>query len=343
MEVSGSIIRNIIFYSKSKGVAIDTILEAVELNQNDLDDPNLRVSMTTIEKVWITCIELTRDPLLGLHSGELVDFSSIGILGYLIETSQNAKAAILETIKYQKLIGELIRFSVTDSSTLTKIQATPTQIFRKNHSLASRQAIESSFSFLCCCVRKLSGTKVSPQIVSFQFANPQMIEEYERIFNCTIIFGEDISEIVFKKIDLEKPASGYNPELFQMMKDQANFLIAKLTDKESFENQVKKIILGMFDRTFPSVGLVASAMSMSKRTLQRKLEEDHTSFQVVLDQIRKDLAIKYLENNMNPTQIAYSLGFSDPSAFTKSFSRWTGIKPTNYIREVGSNVEKTKK
>jgi AraC-like DNA-binding protein len=105
-------------------------------------------------------------------------------------------------------------------------------------------------------------------------------------------------------------------------------MLKKQTDMSS---QVKMVIMNRVRDERLSLQLVADELFMSARTLQRKLEREGTSFQILLDEVRQELAEDYLLRlGMSGTDTAFLVGLSEPSAFVRSFKRWTGLSPKEY-------------
>jgi AraC-like DNA-binding protein len=109
--------------------------------------------------------------------------------------------------------------------------------------------------------------------------------------------------------------------------------LAKIPTSARFSQRVRACILSMLPLGRLTADAVAARFSMSNRTLRRRLEEEATSYQEILDDVRAELARHYLtKEKRGIDEVAFLLGFSDPSAFTKAFRRWTGQTPADFVR-----------
>lgn len=97
--------------------------------------------------------------------------------------------------------------------------------------------------------------------------------------------------------------------------------------------RVRKSIVEHLPSGLANIEKVASGLNMSTRTLQRMLQQEETSFITILNESRMELALQYVNDpKMDMTEIAFLLGFSEQSSFSRSFKRWTGKSPVLYRR-----------
>ena len=142
--------------------------------------------------------------------------------------------------------------------------------------------------------------------------------------------------MVFSLADLQAPVLGYNKELNQVFLQLLEAEIKKQSAGAAFSSQVKQMILKQFRFQFPQVEEVAAQMHLTTRTLQRKLQEENTTFRTLVDGIKEELACNLLLNkNLSVTEIAYQLGYAEPSTFQRAFRQWTGKSPNAFRRQSG--------
>jgi len=121
--------------------------------------------------------------------------------------------------------------------------------------------------------------------------------------------------------------------LRQLLERYAADQLAKIPTSARFSQRVRACILSMLSLGNLTADSVAAEFNMSNRTLRRRLQEEHTSYQEILDEVRSELARHYLAKEKREIdEVAFRLGFSDPSAFTKAFRRWTGQTPADFVR-----------
>jgi AraC-like DNA-binding protein len=162
------------------------------------------------------------------------------------------------------------------------------------------------------------------------------ISEHERIFGCSPAFNQKGNGMVFRISDLEVSVLGYNPQLSLVIE---KLLADRLQESEKgfrFTTKVREAISLNYQFDFPQLENVALALNITPRTLQRKLQEENTSYRQLSDTIRYELAstlLKYKE--LTISEIAYKLGYSELKSFRNAFIQWSGVTPA-YYRSAGS-------
>ena len=127
---------------------------------------------------------------------------------------------------------------------------------------------------------------------------------------------------------LEEPVRSANPALLRVFEQHAERVLSQIEQPESATYEVARVIAARLKGAAPPLRDVARELAMSERNLQRALRNDGTSFQKLLDEVRRDLAINHLANPATSAgQVGFLLGFSEPSAFQRAFRRWTGKAP----------------
>jgi AraC-like DNA-binding protein len=179
----------------------------------------------------------------------------------------------------------------------------------------------------------VTGTDWTPREVCFQHDAPPDIQEHERIFRAPVKFNMPVSKLVFDQALLQLPLIEADPVLSAVLDRHAEELLAKLPRRGGLTDEVRALLRQAINGGDPSLEAVSQQLNLSPRTLQRKLKDEHTSHQDLLDEMRRDLSVRYLrEPEMAICEVAYLLGFSEPSAFHRAFRRWTGTTPREYRR-----------
>jgi AraC-like DNA-binding protein len=172
---------------------------------------------------------------------------------------------------------------------------------------------------------------VTPLRVEFSHAVPSNLSEHRRIFRAPLLFDRPRAALVLPLRVLELPLHGANPGLCTVLERQVSELLADLPGTETVVDRVKRLIVGELSGGEPSAEVVARKMRATPRTLHRWLTAEGTSYREILDGLRRNLALRYLtEDRLAIGEAAYLLGFSEASAFHRSFKRWTGKTPAQY-------------
>ena len=155
----------------------------------------------------------------------------------------------------------------------------------------------------------------------------------ERILGCDVSFDAYVDEISFDASVMDLPLLGYDPYLNDLMvKSCEEAIAARASNISPFRTEVENTITPLLPHGEAQAKTVAQKLSLSERTFARRLAAEGLSFGEILDQMRRDLAIRYLEENLRASQIAWRLGFQQPSAFSHACRRWTGKSPSEFRR-----------
>ena len=132
------------------------------------------------------------------------------------------------------------------------------------------------------------------------------------------------------------PVIEANPLVHQQLLATAQARIKQLAVSDTFKGRVQQLLGPLLHGHTPSLEETASQLGLPDWTLRRKLKEEGTSFQLLLDEMRRDLALGYMrDTQLSLGEIAFILGFSTPGAFQRAFKRWTGETPGGYRRRIG--------
>jgi AraC-like DNA-binding protein len=137
--------------------------------------------------------------------------------------------------------------------------------------------------------------------------------------------------LTMEAAQLALPCRSADPRLFRIVKAYCDEALARSRQAESFRAQVEHLVAGLLPTGTATTAHVAATLGVSERSLSRRLAEDGTSFREIVQQQRRQMAHRYLDDPaIRPTQVAYLLGYAQPSAFSHAFRRWTGVSPAAY-------------
>jgi len=324
-----AIVRDIIQYVVAQGVDRHRLYSAAHLDPTWLDDPDRQVSGEVLKHLWREAVEQTGDRNLGLHIGEAFDLAAIGIVGYVLLNCQTYEQVLTKLSQYTRLFsqGVAIHHAVVEGWVQCDCQI----IGGVNNYLSDepRQPIESTFAALITATRQLTGKFLPVQAVWFQHSFLEDCSEHQRIFQTTVQFNQPMNRIVFDVSCLDWTVRSANATLLSMFEHHA---IAMLnTQSQSHTQKVKQAIMQKLQGEIPTIEAIARNLTTSVRQLQRELQAEQTTYQQLLDQTRKELALQHIQHSETSIHdVAFLLGFSEPSAFHRAFKRWTGQTPRRY-------------
>jgi len=177
--------------------------------------------------------------------------------------------------------------------------------------------------------------KIPLSQVCFTHAKPSHSQEIKLLFSCRHRFNRPIVKLCFHAKYLDLPCVRTRKELTRFLRDSPADLMTIPGSGQSFKAKIRAVLIHDENGILccPSFETLALSLNMSAQTLRRRLKVEGTSYPMIKDEIRRDLAIDYLlMGTRNITDISIALGFSEPRSFTRAFKHWTGVSPSKYIR-----------
>ncbi len=293
----------------------------------DLDaanDPEVRFPTSNINRIWKLAVKATGDPCFGLNVAERVLPTTFHALGYSLWASSTLRSVFQRLVRYYRLVADAAELTIEKNETDSRLVA---------YVLFPGLAYETQDAGVACIVticRVLYKPDFHPISIALTRPEPETPHKFREFFNAPVRFSAGEIAIVMRNDDLDAPLPGSNPELAQYNDQVAMECLARL-DRERIVTQVYAQLIKQLPAGEPTEEKIAQALHMSLRSLQRKLNEEGTSYRGILDNTRAELAAGYLkQSHLSLSEIAFLLGFSDSSNFSRAFKRWTGLAPTNY-------------
>ncbi len=334
MKVQNSILRSIIFGATKHGANFHQLCKEVGIDPTELNDAEKLSDWEVSAPAWDYALAMTGDPLLALHLGEEADFSTFGMLGFLMQSCPTLEAAITTLVKYNNTLSTIFHFSSSISADTYRIYFEPVPVYLHKYPESARQAVEMGMSGFTKVFHILTGKKIYPLQAVLAFPKRQ-VREYERIFQAQIIFDAERSCLVYRKHDLSHPIISYDTSLYSFF----NLMLAEkqqaLDVDRSIADEIKEVLLRAFYGQVPPVEVVAAQMNMSLRTFQRKLAQEKVTFRQIANDVKKELAIALINDPRSKTaDVAHLLGYADLSSFRRAYKKWRDH--TSYLANTGS-------
>ncbi|WP_263596676.1 AraC family transcriptional regulator [Pseudomonas fluorescens] len=293
----------------------------------------------TIYRLWELAAQASGDSNIGLKAYGHVHPGNFQIVGYTMMSSLNLKRALERLVRFSPLISSGHSLFLSQEGQNYRLAGLDHQC----DSVKPRQHTDAGLASLLGFCRWLAGGKrVQPLRVEFTYPEPEDISEHQQVFGCELRFGAACDSILFDGQQLLRPSSMAN-EALAILHD--SFAEAQLDLLYGF-TIVCRIRALITERLSQGQGQcdmesIATALNISKRTLQRALEKDGAQFKDVLNDVRRQLADFYLRHShFNMKHVTYLLGFHDHSSFHKACIRWFGMTPGQY--RVGESLPKVR-
>ncbi|NHN32167.1 AraC family transcriptional regulator [Paenibacillus sp. S3N08] len=314
-----------------KGHNKDDFFRRARIEESLLQDTEARLSGDDFERITELAATVTEDVAFGLHQGQSLEASDLGVLGYVMMHSKTVGQALAAYQKYNVILcnGFNISWVVEESDVIIDIGYT------YPHKTPARHCIEEMVSSLYHIMIRLSCISIPLKEVHFTHTQPVEIAEYVAVMGIPPGFGKKANTIRMSKAVLEYPILFADTQLLTTFEFVAEEAKRRLLQGNLFSNQLYHWIINRMPMSFPSLKETALQFQMSVRSIQAKLNQENTTFMEIINRVRKELAMGYLAKpEYNIGEVAYLLHFSEPSAFQNAFKKWTGVTPKQHRMEV---------
>jgi AraC-like DNA-binding protein len=322
-SVQGWVLPHLIGWVESRGVDASPIRRL--FGRIPLEDPNVRVPEAMTEAAWRLAADATRDEALGVHLAESVPRGALDLIEYALRSSSSLGKGLDRLARYGRLLsdrvaartdrkGESFLFLVHDAAT------TPLHPARAEFALALALKL----------ARESTGADIKPVRVCFAHAAPSDISEHQRFFHVRVRFGVGSSSMILSASDAFRPLQDADPALVEIIRRRLENALGDRdrTGAGAMSTRVRHMLVEHLGQSVLTLDAVADGLAVSRRTLTRRLTDEHASFRQILDDVRSDFARALLQDrSLSIGDIAFFLQYSEPAAFHRSFRRWTGLTP----------------
>ena len=309
-----------------QGLSATELLQRAEVKPYVLNQKSARIPFYQHAALLDLAAKATENGCFGLDlAANQGDPRDNGLLVYTALSSKTLGEALKVLKRYFHVLNEAIDVSVEFS---------PHEVTINYHLsdaglAAPRQAIEFGAANLVRSLRFLTNSRLRPVEVKFRHSRNHEIAKFERFFGCPVRFGTRHNSLTFSRRQLALPLATADKRLHGLLTGYCEEILANREDTSpDLRHRVERIIAKLLCRGEAGTEAVAHELGMSVRTLARRLGELGVSFGQILDELRHDLALRYLrDSNLSLSQIAFLLGYSELSAFSHAFRRWTKNTP----------------
>jgi AraC-like DNA-binding protein len=278
--------------------------------------------------VALRATELSKDPFFGLKGAEHFRPSHLGALGFAWLASSSLRTALQRMHRYARMIQEKLIVELDEDSEFFYVR-----IDARRPALNEKIREEGQLSSVVKFCRVICGNSFSPAKVCFKQKRPADTSFHYEFFRCPIDFEAPATIIAIHLADVDKRLTGSNDELARLNEHVVVKYLA-LSSKNDIVNRVKAAIIDGLSNGFVTEASIAGELHTTPRNLHRKLQKKDTSFKQLLNEIRRDLALQYIQDRSKTlTEISFMLGFSEASSFSRAFKVWTG-KPPSEARQL---------
>jgi len=309
--------------AKAAGIDLDPLLKASNLTAHQIQDPRIRLRVRDQIKFLNLVADALDDEFLGFHLGQLPDLRQVGLYYYVVASSQTLIDALQRGAHYTAIVNEGISQKCVDGKDV-RVQLDYVGVTRH----LDRHQIEFWMTALVRLCRQLTGLRLVPTHVRFTHQRERRSPEFAEYFGDNIEFGAPLDEIVFAKKVRLLPVVSADPHLNRLLIRYCEEALSHGQSHGTFRSTVENTIVPLLPHGKIRAGDIARRLGVSQRTFARRLATEGLTFTGLLENLRFDLANRYLaEENLPISELAWLLGYQEVGAFSHAFKRWTGKTP----------------
>jgi AraC-like DNA-binding protein len=321
------------------GIEVDRLLARAGIGRKAIADANGRIPFHRHAVFFEFAAEASGDPCFGLHFGSTIHPRQADLLGYVVLNSATLGQALRNLTRYRRIANE---GSVIDVQHEGECAAIIDHVVDPR-AVGLRQIIDMNLSAILAGARTLTRLPLLPARIEMALSAPADPAEYRRVFGGPVHFNERRSAIVLPCGALDAPVVGADPALLSVLERYCQELLDRAqASAGDIESRVQQIVLQTLPEGEPKIATVARHLNMSTRTLERRLQQLGRTFSAVREDLRRQLAVRYLgDPGLTSEMVAFLLGYSEGAAFTRAFSRWTGATPARFRRDLHQAAKQT--
>lgn len=316
------------------GLDAEALFKRQGVDLADLPGSEEQINMSTWRAILDDAIAEIGDPDLGLKYCQNVDLAGYGPIGFAMLSAETLGQGLEIICRYVDLV---------QGNTETRLQRGPDDCeicFRplKTEFLSYRPDIDCNLSFCLALLRYCLGQSWTPERVELMYTQPADISAHQKLIGAPLRFDCSINKVILKPEALDVPMPRADHRLCDILcRDLERLLqqsVTSQTTQDDLLGRVRSEIGKLLCSGAPKIEAVAKRLNSSSRSLQRRLSEEGYSFKSLVEETRQQLAESYIRSTSHTlTDIAFMLGYSEISAFTRAFRRWTGMTPLQFRKQ----------
>lgn len=327
---ANSFILGFLAYAAQRDILPGQLCKLANINPGWLTAANKRpLSEKQVYDLWSNVLRISNDTRFGLHLGESLQLSALGIVGEIIKSSKTVGEAITNAAAMVEHVTDWFNMTVSRKANSFAIHINPLRADWKSY----MPALQMLDVLMVLVIHELDGLllrKIAPLSVSYM---PEItnISEYERVFRCKPVAKSRKNAISFDISFWNEPIITANYELQHFLKEKMSSALNKIRKKDRLSDKINHYLISNSYLGVLSLEETAANFHMSTRTLQRRLKEEDANFHQLADSVRQHLAVQALkQTRYTVKEIAFMMGYNELSAFSRAFKRWTGSSPETY-------------
>jgi len=327
--VNVTVLRTIVAAAARRGVDARAFLAELGVAPELVASADGRVRSSVLHDAWRVAELRTNEPLFGLKASQTTALGDFDVLDYVCQSSRTLGDCYRHVERYIRILHEAAVIQVEEQGPQVRI----TYRAGSHPGGVLRHGAEYILAGLFLRGRLFTRVQWTPREVLFQHSAPADTAPHRLLFDCPVLFGRAENALVLDRALFDLPVPTADAALNAVLSRHAEELLGRVPPTSSMADQLRRLLPEALRTSDVSIGAIAAQLHITPRSLQRRLAEEQTSFVLLLDETRRDLALRYIgERHLAVGEMAFLLGFADASTFVRAFKRWTGETPTDYRR-----------
>ena len=325
--VAAGLVRGLADYAAGRGADRAVLLAAAGLTEAQVADLDVRVPFAAYVALMRAAKVACDDPALSLHFAEALDLSELSVVGLISHAAETMIDAFTQLNRYGRLVMEVEGVADGERFAIAMRGEEVWLVDQRANANDFPELTESTFTRFAVGPRRFLPRPIVTA-VEVTHPRPAHAAEYDRVFGAPVTFGAGWNALRMDMTLASHPVALLPRYAFGVLTDRADALLASLRDATTLRGRVESLLLPILHTGKASALYAAGQLGVSRQTLFRRLKAEGTSFEAVLDGLRRRLALDYLSaRKVSVNETAYLVGFSEPAAFSRAFKRWTGRSP----------------
>uniref|UniRef100_UPI003F4940D5 AraC family transcriptional regulator n=1 Tax=Cupriavidus necator TaxID=106590 RepID=UPI003F4940D5 len=313
--------------ARSVGLDPQVLLRAAGVSFKALIDPDMRISVSAVIRLLEASAQAAGVEDFGLRMAETRQLANLGPVAFVMREESTLRRALDSMSRYLRLHNEAIAMRVEDVDSLVVIRQEA--LIGAPGSL--RQSTELIVGVLYRVLVLFLGDKWKPRNVCFTHAAPANCATHLRVFGMPVLFNQEFDGLICKASDLLAPLPSYDAAMARQVRQYLDTMLAQ--SNASMKDKVRSLVVALLPSGACSIERVAEHLCIDPRTVQRRLAAHEESYSTILNAVRAELAMRYIENRERPlSEVAALLGFGSLSAFSRWFAGQFGASASRWRR-----------
>jgi AraC-like DNA-binding protein len=318
---------------RDEGIDLDSVLAAAAIQRPTYDNPDSRIPFTAARRFHFAAASNSRNPALGLAAARHFALAQFQILEYLVASNTHLGPALDRLVENERVLSDYNAISLEPRAEgiLVRVDSMSDG--------AHRCWFEFAVGAIYLAGQRIRGAlpaRGERAVPWFAYAAPAGVAEYQAFFNRPVRFDAPANGLLVSPTVLHERLETADTRLRQALDVHLQGLVPQPPATRSLLERARSLVGDSLADGDPSMAAIASSLHMSRSTLRRRLRQLGTTHRALLQEVRRDRALRYLEQQeLSIEEIAYLVGYDDSTAFHKAFRKWTGATPAELRGRMG--------